>query len=509
MAGLCLNEDNNHFYHSRRDREVSRADVEALVDQYGDTQVNEFLVNVNAMRTVFDSRVWDSFWTGYEPEAGDDQPLFRSLPAESRAVTRAWIHRAWKMKQDGLDFCGILLERAREKGMSPWVSVRMNDVHCVDDESHPLIAGFWRDRPELRRVRHRFAAWTDKAFDFGLADVREHHYRLIEEVAERYDFDGLELDWMRFAFHFRPGEEEEGRAHLSAFVRRVRELLDRKGAERGVRIKLGCRVPSRPQTAFDLGMDAVRWARDGLVDMLVPTPFWETSETDMPIELWKQLLEGTGVLLAAGLELLIRAYPASPLRQTNTLETVRGAAISYLSRGADRVYLFNYMDDHTAISDLHHYPALLREAGELATLRGKPRRHVLTYADTWAPGEPHAAALPIELADGRQREVRIPLGPKPELGERASVIVAAEWRGGNGQLRIYANGEACGAGIAVELPSPKPDGAVYAYAVPAGALKNGYQLVDLQCIAEEGPASATIHWVELRLERQGEAASGE
>ena len=498
MTGLCMNEDNNHFYYNRRNREVSRADIEALVDQYADTQVKEFIVNVNAMRTSYDSKVWDSFWTGYDPEAGDDQQLFQSLPAESRHSTRAWIHRAWQIHQDGLDFCGILLQRAQEKGLSPWVSIRMNDVHCVDDEAHPLISGFWRERPDLRRVQHRFSAWTDKAFDFGIEETREHHFQLIEEVVDRYTFDGLELDWMRFAFHFKPGEEEAGRSHLTAFLRRVRDLLDRKGAERGMRIKLGCRVPSRPQTAFDLGMDAILWAREGLVDMLVPTPFWETVETDMPIELWKRLLEGSGTMLAAGLEVLLRAYPASPLRQTNTLETVRGTAASFLARGADRIYLFNYMDSDTAISDLHNYPTLLREVGELGTLQGKPRRHVLTYADTWSPGEPQATALPIHLRSGQNREVRIPIGYKPLPEEEASVVIAAGSDFSVEHLQVYLNGEACGAGKPVELPMPKPEGQAYSYALPTSAMKDGFQMIDFVSVADQDQA-LTIQWVELRI----------
>ena len=41
-------------------------------------------------------------------------------------------------------------------------------------------------------------------------EVRKHHMALIHELAQRYDFDGLELDWMRFGFHFRPGHEREG-----------------------------------------------------------------------------------------------------------------------------------------------------------------------------------------------------------------------------------------------------------------------------------------------------------
>lgn len=48
-------------------------------------------------------------------------------------------------------------------------------------------------------------------------------------------------------------------------------------------------------------------------------------EPDIPIELWRALLDGTGVMLCAGLEVLIRPYPSAPYF-TNSLETVRGAA---------------------------------------------------------------------------------------------------------------------------------------------------------------------------------------
>ena len=48
-----------------------------------------------------------------------------------------------------------------------------------------------------------------------------------------------------------------------------------------------------------MGLDAVHWARDGLVDLgLTNSPFWETSDFNMPVRLWRRLLDGTGVSLA-------------------------------------------------------------------------------------------------------------------------------------------------------------------------------------------------------------------
>ncbi|MBI4891454.1 MAG: hypothetical protein HY821_12580 [Acidobacteria bacterium] len=410
-TALCMNEDNSHWFFSRAGQTYTPESVASFIDQYGGTEVREILLSANSQRTSFASNVWDPIWKGYDPQGPDDQPLFRSTPAEGRAGARKWVHTAWALAQKGIDPYALWIARARREGLSPWISMRMNDLHNVDDPDSYMHSTFWREHPEFRRIPWRAVDWRDRAFDYGRQEVREYHFRLVREYCERYDFDGLELDWMRFGFHLRPGYELADGPKITEFVRATRRLLDDWEKRRGHRIKLGVRVPSRPQTAIDLGMDGAKWAREGLVQMLVVTPFWASIETDMPIELWRQLA-GKEVTLCAGLELLLRPYHAYRPLGYNTLETVRGAAASLLSRGADRIYLFNYMDSQTAMPDLPNYPTLLRECGSLKTLAGKPRRHVVTYSDTYAPGEPSGAQLPKTLQAGEWAAFRLHVGPR-------------------------------------------------------------------------------------------------
>lgn len=493
--GLALNEDDSHFFFTRAGRPLAAADVDAWVDQYAGTQVRELLLCPNCMRASYASGVWDPIWRGYDPAAPDDQPLLASLSPEARVQARNWIHTAWQLDQAGIDVYARWIARCRQRGLSPWLTVRMNDVHNVDDERCYIHSEFWREHPEYRRVPYRFAEWVDRAFDYGRPEVRDYHFKLIEELAGRYDFDGLELDWMRFGFHFAPGREAEGAAVLTEFTARVRRLLDEQQRRRGHPIRLGARVPSRPATAAGLGMDAVAWARAGLIDWLVVTPFWASAETDMPIELWKQLLDGTGVTLCAGLELLLRPYPAYPAYHTNSLATVRGAAASLIDRGADRIYLFNYMDSQTAIDSLDEYPALLNQAGALETIAGRPRRHVLTFADTWAPGEPRAAALPATVPAGGWRAFRLHLGPVAPAGRAAVLLGIQEGAGDAGGMDVRVNGALCHPAGAVTLPQPAPAGPVLAQEVPAGALRRGYNVVEVHPAAD-----LTVGWVELSLE---------
>lgn len=492
-TGLCLNEDNSHFFITRADRKLDAVAVDAFVDQYAGTQVRELILCPNAMRTSYGSGVWDPIWRGYDPNGTDDQLLFASLKPEARKVARKWVHTAWQLHRDGIDPYKRWIDRARYHGISPWISMRMNDVHNVDDERCYMHSEFWRQNPGLRRVQYRFVQWTDRAFDYGRPEVREHHLKLIRELAGRYDFDGLELDWMRFGFHFRPGYESEGAGYLTQFTAEVRSLLNDWEKRRGHKIRLGARVPSRPQTALGLGMDAVTWARYGLIDMLVVTPFWATVEPDMPIEIWKQLLHGTKVMLAAGLEVLIHPYPDYSHRPTNSLETTRGAAATLLDRGADRIYLFNYMDSDTAISDIDNYGTLLRECGSLETLRGKYRRHVLTYSDTWAPGEASAYPLPANCSPGNWQAFRIPIGPRPTLGRiEARLGIEGVTREQMQSWQVRVNGDLCPLSGPPKLEPPRPEAPVFAFNVPLQTIKQGYNLIEIL-----PKSQGKIVWVEV------------
>src|SRR5512147_1129180 len=157
----------------------------------------------------------------------------------------------------------------------------------------------------------------------------------VRQVLERYDPDGIAMDWMRFGYPFRPGKEAEGAIQLTHVMRDVRGLTRQWSEKRGHAIKLGARVPTLPDAARGLGMDGVTWVREGLVDMLVPTPFWATTDFDIPIELWRERIGGAGskVVLAAGAEILVRAYPAAkPIEEDIT--STRGFAASSWNRGA-------------------------------------------------------------------------------------------------------------------------------------------------------------------------------
>ena len=500
-----LNEDCSHFFGSRSEEEMTVEGLKTLIDHYASPQMKCIVFNPNSMRTSYASKVWQSIWDGYDPQAGDDQPFFqgtnvKALPQDTNVkAMRGYPHNTRKLHQKGIDPYAVWIEYTREKGISPWISMRMNDLHYVDNPNSFMHSDLWKQRPDLRRVPYRkMLRWTDAAFDYGKAEVREHHLKLIREYFERYDIDGFELDWMRFGYHFRPGQEEAGRKILTEFMQQVKEFAENISAKRNKKIKIGVRVPSRPMAARHLGMDAVEWAKRKLVDLIVITPFFATIETDMPVELWRELIDDDSIILAGGLEILIRPFPDAQDCFYNTAETVRGTAASLLHRGVDRIYLFNYMDSITTMPDRQQYQEVLNQAGDIETACAHPRRHVITYSDTHPTGQPIPQALPAKCDKDQIAVFRIHIGPKPTTGQ-SQVILGLGKKGNTDaeKLNVWVNGEKCEFADMPNIPLPPIVHKASAFTIPNDATNDGYNIIEV--LGEDGEPYEIL-WSEIRIE---------
>jgi len=254
-------------------------------------------------------------------------------------------------------------------------------------------------------------------------------------------------------------------------------------------------------------MDPVTWAREGLVDYVVPTPRWHTIDFGLAIDEWKRLLDGSGVLLGAALEPRVQPYPRYPIAKelrgqgmVVSAELVRGAVTQYLGQGADRVYLMNFFDDRTDLNGQLLLAPLLNEIGSLGTLAGKPRRHMITYPDVTAPGQAAGTTLPLQPyidydGDPYFGQLRINTGPKP-VSDKATVVLkfGAENDGPPADFALYVNGvpaEHCGLH---ETEKPRPVGGGHGFAVDPAALYEGDNILELM---SDKPWS--VHWAEIVL----------
>jgi hypothetical protein len=481
-GALIINEDNSHFFGSRPPEAMTREGLEAWVDQYAGTAVTHLFLNPNAMRTSFRSRTRDAIWD----------------PVDGVEPAGLWPQNAKRLHEAGLDPYRIWIERSRERGLSPWITVRMNDVHSVDEPDSYMHSEFWRRNPGLRRVPGGpVTPWVNQALNYVHPEVREHQMALIDELLRRYEPDGLELDWMRFGWHLPPGREREEAGLLAAFVRDVRARLDARQRETGRRLRLGVRVPAHPDAAAGLGLDAVAWAKEGWVDLIVPSPFWTTSDFDIPIELWKAGLGDAVARVAVipALEHNTRAWPAAkPV--PNDLASARGFAATALGRGAEAVYLFNWMDSQTRPVSAEAYAELLRVGLGRAALGGRLRRHPVAYRDTVPPDFDRGVQLPVGAQEGGP--VRVALGLLEGV-RTASVVLGltGDAPGAGETWELQVNGRR----ISAEARPVSVDGlgtAVWAREIPVrpGDLVEGQNLLHPRL--RDG-AGRDLVWVEIRL----------
>lgn len=419
MAALYHNEDCTNFhYHCDTTGGRGGAAVDAYVDVLAGAGVSDVLCNTNAQLVNYRSDAWQAFWEGYDPEGPDDQPYLAGFGDEEKSVPltrwRQLVGHMLALHREGVDYPARFIARCRHCGMTPWVSIRMNDVHQSENAAHPIHSGFWRDNPQL--WRQGFEGYFATAFDFAHAQVRDYYGALIRETLERYDIDGLELDFLREPYLFSRGQAEAGGEILTDWMAEVRGWVAARAEQRGRPIRVGVRVPAHYEAGRAMGIDAVEWARQGYVDLVVAAPRWSTIDFHLPIPQWRRLLEPYDVTLAGGLEILLGSHPTGPKRPVTAAEA-RGVAAHVLAGGADAVYLFNYFQhtDPDRVPDRWpdgRYAETLRSLASLEAVAPKPRRHAVTFVDVTGPEDQPLYEAPLP-AEGTDLTLEVATGPAP------------------------------------------------------------------------------------------------
>ena len=457
--------------------------IDKFVDTHAALGVTDLFVNVNAKRTNYRSDVWESYWDGYDPNLGDDQPFFSGLDPNRRFETGLF-KNVLALHEQGCDYPKRMIERARRNQVKAWISLRMNDDHNPHLPDHPAHSTIWKSHPEWRLAY---------GLDYEQPEVREHYMKLVREVCSRYDLDGLELDFLRFWLYFRAGREHEGAKLMTAFVEQALQATEGAAKRLGHPVKLAVRVPTTPWIARRHGLDAISWAKAGLVDLIIPSPFYPSIDSDVPIETWKGLLVGTNVDVAVGLE--SGMHPGTANR-TVTHEELRGVMLSGLHRGVDAVYFFNLFTGPYQRWPRADHDRLLRDAGSYAAVCDGPRRHPLTMTRPWAEGEPgEDRSLPYT---GTHGVFRLHIGPKPlsQQNARIELVVLEDDR----PQDVRLNGIPCPWSSLVEAEHVKasgwkePEPRRHAYDVPLTALSDGYNLIEVN--SEE---DIQITWVEISV----------
>ena len=301
----------------------------------------------------------------------------------------------------------VLLDESRRKGMNPWISFRMNDVHYPFDATSWLRSKEYYDflHKEGGKIHGNTNPYFDGSFNYENAEFRSKMLSYVKEQIDRYDMYGVELDFMReiMCFEYWKKPTEYYCNIITEFIRTVKGYLTEREKTVCHPIKLMVRLTRDIEQSKAYGFDAETWVKQGLVDALVPTPRWATTDSDMPISDWAKMVKGTKTEIYAGQELLL-AYDISP-KITNGLQTAKGYASAYFEAGADKTYLFNFFNMVGMFNEngsRDEFPTLWQDVSCPEKANSGTRRNVVTYQerDIVPKGHMQYRLLPQNISNG-------------------------------------------------------------------------------------------------------------
>ncbi len=218
--------------------------------------------------------------------------------------------------------------------------------------------------------------WSWPAYNYALEGTRAHFLEVVEGICQRYDVDGVELDWIRMPMFFKLGEQRRNIPIMNDFVHQVRRRLDHFAQQKGRPILLAVRVPDSMELCLAVGLDPETWTEQGWVDLLMAgsglMPF------SIPMKEWVELgqrhevpvygcLDRIHPLFRTGRPKFDVRDPAITNDDPSNYDAVRAAAHRFWQEGVDGIYLYDWHTHHgpTDPEDFGTVPRLA-EPAELA-----------------------------------------------------------------------------------------------------------------------------------------------
>ena len=328
-----------------------------------------------------------------EGEADADQPLAQNL--------RHLIATTGGPLTTLIDIC-------REAQLPFFPRVRMNSHYDIEP-SDPGWGRFRRDHPELLigLPDERFQVGSIEhgirtGLNFAAPQVREHRAAIICELFERFDVDGVELDFMRHPAFFRVGQAYQHRHLMTDLLRHVRSRMNQVALARGKPIQLAVRVPPTLADSARIGLDVARWMAEELVDIVVVGGGFIPYET--PIREFVHAANGK-----------IDVYGCIESTRYADEKNFRAIASHFWDSGAQGVHLYNFYTMGPAWNK-----RILNQLADPEALKHLDKRYELDQTARFTT--PYHCAYPVHNIEATFRyaspPAQLPVALEPTLTNR-------------------------------------------------------------------------------------------
>ena len=356
--------DARHYYLFVFEPPMKLEDAWRPVDEVAGTPVDTFIYGVaRGDGLYYPSKVGRRFKHG---EHGVDSPGFHQA-----AYWRVW-HNMQSLIDRGLDPLTVLIDRAHEKGMDFFGSLRLGESGGLDPSFQVGRGGR----------------------GFGDPEVRDFLFALLEELATQYETEGVELDCPGGPRQFfRDEDVRESVPVMTEWVKKVADMVRNRPGEPG---QVGARVFPTEALNLTMGLDVRTWLREGLLDYVTPLVYGANNvECNMPID-W--LVEAAHEADAAVYPMVQPDYHGEDERRFHTREhaspaMMRAAAANFWDRGADGMYTWFL---RWPLGDAER--RILADLGDPDLAKEGDKHYLITGDSQAAQSVGYETPLPLEIA---------------------------------------------------------------------------------------------------------------
>jgi hypothetical protein len=407
----------------------------------------------------------------------------------------------------------LAIETCRQHDIEIIWTLRMNDVH---DSFVPEFLSQWKkDHPQFlmgtpeefeetepKDPRH-FWSWAD----FAHQEVHDVILVAVKDVLDRYDIDGIDLDFQRHICYF-----EETRRYepvtaehsdlLTDLVGRIRKEVLAASERKGKPILLSARILATLEQNRRFGLDVEKWVDNGYLDFITTgcgyDPFTMPDDMIRQGHAW-----GLPVYRCFSNSAMLQEQVEHTDLLPENLAAWRAVAANAWHDGVDGVMSFNLFPKLPGTPQTESARTAWREMGDPKGLVGKDKLYCiehLHYDDNCYlfKSVPREGRLPVTISKGATVTRNLPVADDISgLADRVDKL----------RLRIYLAGLDAGDKINVKINGTEltlaPEKPLWVVAdVPPGAMQQGKNALAVAFTSGKAD-SLVMQSVELTVDYKG------
>ena len=308
---------------------------------------------------------------------------------------------AKRWHEEGIDWVLELMKESRKRKLELFWNHRISEVDMLPQGGHAKV-------PSPLKLEHpdwtiKVSWWDKPMWNLAAEGLRCHKVEILRELIQRFDLDGIQIDYARHIPCLPAGRQWELRGHVTEFMRMVRMMTLEEAARRGRPVLMAARVPQTLEGCRADGFDLKSWAELNLVDVLT----LGSRTMDVDVE---------GIRAAVGPDIQLQPcfddHHATDGYRYAPIEFLRGVFANHFQRGANSVVTFNWAMGTPEVAEkvggeiapLTHQQAY-KSVGDLRTMAGKDKFFAVERRGgyPWADGffnRNDTAPLPKKLTRG-------------------------------------------------------------------------------------------------------------